>query len=133
MSDAARSLQWSSESGAHDPRPPRRVERTIAAPTLSAPSQLWLDCTGDHPTRRTPEDGSTVPLGSKSIVHPTSARARAVVLSTSGFVDVLTTAPGAAITFGMMTDDVLPERDGPSTSVERSDPEYAHPDAPKPR
>ena len=133
MSDEARSLQWSSLTGAHDPRPPRRVECTIAAPTLSAPSHVALETTGDHPTRTMPGVSSTVPLGSKSNVHPTSRRAGVVAASTSGFVDVLTTAPRAASTLGMMTDEVLPERDGPSTSVERSGPEKAQPEAPNPR
>ena len=47
--------------------------------------------------------------------------------STSAFVDVETTAPGAARTFGTTSDDVLPDRDGPSTSADRSGPAHAHP------
>jgi hypothetical protein len=60
-------------------------------------------------------------------------RASAVARRTSGFVDVTTTGPVAASTFGTTSADVFPERDGPSTSTERSGPVHAQPRAPRPR
>ena len=54
---------------------------------------------------------------------------RAVARSTSGLVDVDTTAPGAPSTVGTTIDDVLPDRGGPSTSTACSDARPRRPDA----
>ena len=89
--------------------------------------------TGDQPTRCTPRGTSTVPLGSKSRHHPDCPRTGDVRRSTSGFVDVVSTAPRAASTFGTTNDEVLPDLDGPRTSVERSLPDHAHPRVDAPR
>ena len=99
----------------------------------SAPSQSRAEFNGDQPTRTTPSTASIDEEGSKSIVQPHLVRAGAVNRSTSGFVEVLTTAPGATRTFGMTTDEVFPDRDGPSTRAERSGPVHAHPPPPIPR
>jgi len=61
------------------------------------------------------------------MAQPVSVRAGPVNRSTSGLVEVLTTAPGAARTLGITIADVFPERDGPSTRVERSGPAHAQP------
>ena len=58
-------------------------------------------------------------MGSKSRTEPAAERALAVAARMSGLVEVVTTGPAAASTFGTMMLEVLPERVGPSTSVLR--------------
>jgi hypothetical protein len=105
----------------------------MASAIESAPSQFLAALNGDQPTVTTPFGGSIDALGSKSIVHPPLRLAAAVDARTSGLVDVLTTAPAAERTFGITNDDVLPDREGPRTSPDRSAPLHAHPPGPLPR
>ena len=132
-SAAARSVQWASAPVPTAPETLPRAVRTMASATSIAPRHSFAALTGDQPTRCTPRGRSTAPVGSKARHHPDAARAAAVERSTSGFVDVATTAPGADKTLGTTSADVLPERDGPRTSVDRSAPAHAHPVAPRPR
>ncbi len=61
-----------------------------------------------------------VPVGSKTKQLPRTQRLNMVAFSTSGFVEVDTTAAGASSTTGMTMHVVFPERGGPSTSMEDS-------------
>ena len=86
------------------PAHPPRYRTTGAATTGAAPRRVAVE---------------TVPVGSKRRHRPDRRRAAAVASSTSGLVDVETTAPGADNTLGMINDDVFPDRGGPSTSTAR--------------
>ena len=68
----------------------------------------------------------TVPDGSNSNVAP-SLRARAIIATTSLFVDVTTHERAVIRRFGMIIEEVFPLRLGPSTSVDRCDPLDASP------
>ncbi len=65
--------------------------------------------------------GSTRPPGSNNRQRPTRLRAAEVACSTSGLVEVVSTAPPAAITFGTTMELVLPDLGGPSTRTQCSD------------
>ena len=63
-----------------------------------------------------------MPLGSKTKHLPRALRRKTVAASTSGFVEVETTAAGASRTEGITSEEVLPERGGPKMSMEPSGP-----------
>ena len=116
---AARSVQWSDPTSPPRPRPPDgRVDPTRPRATNKASSQRAQPVTGDHRTRSTPAGAATVPLGSYSEARSVRVRAAsAVASSTSGFVEVDTTAPRAPRTVGTTSPDVFPDRGGPRTST----------------
>ncbi len=80
---------------------------------ISARSQVSDALTGDHDRRLAPAGMGSLAEGSNSQTSPTSARPAIVARITSGFVDVLTTAPEAAISAGIITALVFPLRGGP--------------------
>ena len=113
----ARSVQWV--------LPPRETDAADAEPTSTsewamarAPVHSVHDWIGDHRSLREWRPWSVDPVGSNSQVRPMVERAAAVASSTSGFVDVETTAPLAASTFGMTSDVVFPDRGGPMIITE---------------
>ena len=63
--------------------------------------------------RMTSAGAAVDPNGSNIKTDPLRRRAPRVASRMSDLVDVVTTAPGAAITFGTMTLDVFPDRVGP--------------------
>src|SRR5579862_9438910 len=89
----------------------------MARASASDSSQLVADATGDQRARVTPVGVGTVPLGSSSQQAPGPLRLERVAARTSGFVEVTTAGPGAAMTLGIATALDLPERGGPSTST----------------
>ena len=89
---------------------PAREAAVIARAVTSAPSQLAAALTGDHDSRRTPSGRGSVPEGSNSHTSPISARAWIVASITSGLVEVLTAGPQAAISAGIITAVVFPDR-----------------------
>jgi hypothetical protein len=87
---------------------------------IRAPAQLEEDSTGDQPALRMSDAsglGMTVfPLGSKIQQRPRSFLFAAVSAKTSGLVEVETTAPGKALTFGTTMPVVFPDLGGPMTN-----------------
>ena len=127
----ALSVQWCSP--VCPVRVPLRDAATIASAVWTAASHRPAVVSGDQPTRSTEVGHSTSPLGSKRKAHPSRPRAVAVDSITSGLVEVETTGPLASRILGMTREDVLPDRDGPRTRVDRCGPAQAHPPLPSPR
>src|ERR1700683_3935562 len=115
------------------PLPPSRDALTMASDVWTALSQSLAVVSGDQPTRSTDFGHVISPLGSKRAVHPWLHRAAAVASITSDLVDVETTGPCDSKILGMTREDVFPQRDGPSTSVDRCGPDHDHPPSPIPR
>ena len=115
---SARSVQWvlPARESVAEAEPTSTRARAMA----SAPVHSVHDWIGDHRSLREWRPGSADPVGSNSQVRPKVERAAAVASSTSGFVDVDTTAPLAASTFGMTSDVVFPDRGGPRIITECS-------------
>jgi hypothetical protein len=122
-----RGMQHRGQQRLRAPRPVRLIRRTrtdaggvtVARAINSAPSQSPAQVTGDHRSSSTP---GTVPapVGSNCHTRPNRSRHPAVASSTSGLVEVDTTAPACARTAGIITLVVLPDRGGPSRSAARS-------------
>ena len=93
---------------------------TSACAVVSDPSQVPQLCTGDQRISGRTHLPAIEAVGSKAKHSPTSERVDTVASSTSGFVDVDTTALPAARTLGMTIEVVFPERGGPSTMTECS-------------
>jgi hypothetical protein len=102
------------------------VHAVIALATTSASSQVAAAATGDHDIRRTPAGTDSVPAGSNSHTWPICERARIVAPITSGLVEVLTAGPDAAISAGIITAVVFPDRGGPRTITADSGSAAAH-------
>ena len=110
---SARSTQWAdSVSDA-----PGRAAWARACAMATAWSKVSQPTTGDQRSLVTQRGRDTEPLGSNTKARPKSIRRQAVAISTSGFVEVETTAAGASRTVGITRVDVLPERGGPMISV----------------
>lgn len=85
----------------------------------SAPSQDRDACKGDQPIRTTSGGVGVEPKGSNIRTDPLRWRAPRVASKMSALVEVVTTAPGAAMTFGTITLEVLPDRVGPRINALR--------------
>jgi hypothetical protein len=121
-SAAARSDQWFSFVV---PAPAREAV-VIARAMTSASSHEEEALTGDHERRLAPSGIGSLAEGSNSHTSPSSMRAFIVARITSGLVDVLTTAPEAAISAGIMIALVLPLRGGPRIITALSDSAATH-------
>jgi len=104
----------------------RRVDETKLRAERTAPSHVCDEAIGEYPTRRTPAGVSTTPLGSNINVAQ-SRRDDASARTTSSFVEVAMTERDVVKRLGMMSDDVLPLRDGPSARTDRCDDARATP------
>ncbi len=71
--------------------------------------QVVHDCSGDHRNGAMWSPGWTDPVGSNSRQVPSADRATEVASMTSGLVEVDTTGPLLANTFGMINDVVFPD------------------------
>ena len=112
----ARSVQWDA-SACTAPGPVEPTTTSERAVVRAVRHEVHAG-NGDHRSRCTPGRSTTDPDGSKRWHVPSVERVAMVASSTSGFVEVVTTAPAADNTLGMSSADVLPERGGPSTSTE---------------
>ena len=105
---------------------PTFAPAVIARAINSAPSQSTAQRIGDHRSAPNP-CGSAPPVGSNSHSLPDRRRARQVANATSVLVEVQTAGPVCAITAGMITALVFPDRGGPSNSTARSGRANRHP------
>ncbi len=129
-SERARSFQWP-PSGR--PEVGAAPTSTSEAATATAPSQVAAVCRGDQRSGSTVPPLGNEPVGSNSRQRPIRPRTAEVAATTSGLVEVDTTGPAAAKRLGMTTDEVFPERGGPSTSMECSGRAKCHWSPPWPR
>jgi hypothetical protein len=90
----------------------------IARAINNAPSHERPQRTGDHRSRCNPL-GGLLPVGSNSHNRPERTRAGHVNAATSGLVEVDTAGPVWAISAGIITALVFPDRGGPSSSTAR--------------
>jgi hypothetical protein len=86
--------------------------------------------TGDHRNGTAPLGIVVVLDGSKTKQLPSCQRAWMVAASTSGLVEVETTAAGASRTQGMTMVEVLPDRGGPRIIMDASGPAKVGADEP---
>ena len=111
------------------PAPTSTRERAVA----SDPVQSVHDCSGDQRRGSSGWVVSTVPVGSNRKQVPSCERAPIVASTTSGLVDVEITAPGDAITLGMIKEVVFHDRGGPRTITDCCGAVWHHPYASCPR
>ena len=103
--------------------PPSTV-RLMPVPAASPRARIMAVCGSSQPRtgdqRRPRETPAANCCGSKTATGPTACRACMVTARLSGRVLVDTTAPGASSSIGITRCSPLPERGGPTTSIESS-------------
>src|ERR1019366_2006915 len=95
-----------------------------AAPAVSALARITAICGFSHPRIGDHRVADGIPgasrCGSKTAIGPTFARACSAAFRVAGRVEVVMTAPGASRMALMTMCTPLPERGGPSRTIESS-------------